>query len=287
MAQAEYSVKVSGVSGRVKSDQVRRFFEDSGYNAITDVYLPPGKEFGFVRFASAEEAYSAADMQTFRLNGIEMGLEIAVSKKEKGRPGNSGSHGHGVHGPSFNVSSMASSRSPPRQSRRQSVQAAPPASKRSSSEFSIWIGNLPGDANTTELRYILQQHGVENMSDVYIPPGKNFGFARFLSIEEVEDAMAKCEGMTYEDNALELQSSGKKSKAASVRDTASGGHTYGPMDDRYGGSAYSVYWDGFDTGRGGCGGYFMEAAGKGAGKPGEYSIWVGNLPKGADSNELR
>jgi hypothetical protein len=203
MAKAEYSVKVSGVGRGIGSNDVRKVLEDAGYRDITDVYMPPGREFGFVRFSNEEEAQRAVDQQGLVVRGKELGLEMAVSDKKLGK-GKSGK-GSSSFGPDTSYVPMMPSRHREPESAASSRKGGP------GGEHSIWVGNLPKRASSSGLRELFNQQGVDNMTDVYAPPGRGFGFVRFASMQEVEDAMDRCEGLRYGDNELERRNAAKTS----------------------------------------------------------------------------
>jgi len=259
---AEFSVKVSGVGRGVGSNDVRRVFEDSGYRDITDVYMPPGKEFGFVRFSNEDEAIKAVDQQGIVVRGVELRLEMSSSEKKPGK-GKGGGKVSGAFGPD------TSPRMPSRHREAESSSASSKKgnSKGNSGEHSIWVGNLPKRASSSGLKELFNERGVDNMTDVYAPPGRGFGFVRFATQEEVEEAMTQCEGLQYGDSELELKSSVTDKKGPSPRDA--GGFF---ADAGYGRDV------GFARG---------QASLPAKSSTGEYSLWVGNLPDDCSSQELR
>lgn len=259
MAKAEYSVKVSGVGRGVGSNDVRRVFEDKGYRDITDVYMPPGKEFGFVRFSNEDEANRAVEQQGIVVRGMELGLELAVSDKKFGK----GKSGKGSSG--FGQDMLPSMPSRHREPERESAASS---KKGGSGEHSIWVGNLPKRATSSGLKELFNQKGIENMTDVYAPPGRGFGFVRFATREEVDDAMTLCEDLRYGDNELELKSSVTDKK--------------GPPPARDAGPFFA------DAGYGRDAGYSKGQSSLPAkSSTGEYSLWVGNLPDDCSTQELR
>lgn len=301
-------MKVTGITPGISSDEVRRVFEDFGLTTITDVYLPSGKGFGFVRFSSEDDAVAAASMESISVNDTELTLELALGKRRdsasKGKgdgkvsipfPASRSSGGGGLHGPSFDVRQLSSGQKPS-----------------SRGEHSIWVGNLPSACTKDELEQIFRSSGVDTMTDVYIPPGKGFGFVRFMSMGEVDQALEQCEGLRCGDNELELKaSSTEKRSSPSVSMMAGpgfgpsgcgGGYGYGcggvydGYHERYSGGFVDPYGglDGYGRGGGFVDPYghpgYGGASSKGSnGKKGsgEHSIWVGNLPDSCTVDELR
>ncbi|CAK0863228.1 unnamed protein product [Prorocentrum cordatum] len=156
-------------------------------------------------------------------------------------------------------------------------------------EISIWVGNLPQGTTTDQLRAEFVAKGVKTMSDVFKFPEKNFGFVRFTSDEEAQAALVQAAGITINGEAVEMKIANSKKK--------SGGDGWGAWGGGWGGGGWGpmMGWGAWDPwsmwgGKGGWGPYGGGKGGKGGGNTkwnGEYSIWVGGLPEGTTSEELK
>jgi len=263
----QHSVLVSGVPPGTAVDDLRNLFEREGFTNITDVYLPAGKQFGFVRFNNLVDAENAAQLdRQLMLFGTTLNLEVSYGNKkrpadlarEKGTmsplmgKGGKGGKGGMLWGPE--------------------PESLRPAKKERAGEFSIWVGNLPSHATADELRAAFQSCGVETMTDVYLPPGKAFGFVRFATAEDADEAMARVPGLELHGIELEFQASeNAKRQSRAVADSHQ--QSYRPSFTAHG-------W----------GGGYGEQPAQGPAKrerSGEFSIWVGNLTSSVTADELR
>jgi len=127
-------------------------------------------------------------------------------------------------------------------------------------EASIWVGNLPEGTTADDIRAVAETRVVSNMTDVYVPPGnRGFGFMRFAERGEAEAAAKQCEGMEIGSNLLELKLSfSEKTKQGRVVTVAEPLAPYSAMGG-------------------------MQATPK----TNEASVWVGSLPSGTSSEDLR
>lgn len=165
-------------------------------------------------------------------------------------------------------------------------------------EISIWCGGLPAGTTTEMLRAEFEARGVRTMSDVFKFPEKNFGFVRFTSEEEAHAALTQADGLTIGGEAVEMKIANSKKKAGG------GGGWDGGWGGGWGGkggwgpmmAAWWGPWGGPWGGGGGWGPYGGGGGKGGKGSPkgaagtkwnGEYSIWVGGLPEGVSSEELK
>merc|ERR1719401_1423452 len=156
---------------------------------------------------------------------------------------------------------------------------APMPAKSATGEYSIWVGNLPEDVSAQELREVFEHRGVTNMSDVYIPKKFNgFGFVRFTSPHQVDDAPELCHG------GLQLGGVDLELKASQ---TEKRGTVPQPAMPVMSGIGYPTGWaPGYGPGM-----YMDDFVAHGPTSKklstNEHSVWVGNLPKSVTSEELR
>lgn len=322
--EVEFSVKVSGISGGVRSNEVRSIVEQAGYTTITDVYFPDGKPFGFVRFASDEEANDFVSHEILEIRGQHLGLELSTGGKKqshelaardgplfgKGGCGKAAGYGKGGaasfdswggkggYGPAFDASPSKGSKTP-----FFSGAASKGSAKQSLTEHSVHVGNLPVEATSEDLRQLFISCGVETMTDVYIPAGRGFGFVRFASFDEVHAALEMCEGLAFGDSLLELKASSTEKRGGTAPAALGGGGPiiagppakgskggWGPGglgSDGYGGWLDAMYsYSAAASGYGDSSGGYGPAAAKKSGR-GEHSIWVGGLPSGSSAEELQ
>merc|ERR1711924_453113 len=90
---------------------------------------------------------------------------------------------------------------------------------------SVKVSNLPYDTSPDNLRELFVSHGVDSMTDCYIPQGKQFGFLRFAG-----DADARCVLMlqvSYEGNDLVTEIATSKKRGS--EDISGGPMGRGPM----------------------------------------------------------
>mmetsp|Transcript_1267 Transcript_1267/g.3585 ORF Transcript_1267/g.3585 Transcript_1267/m.3585 type:complete len:795 (-) Transcript_1267:175-2559(-) len=325
---SEYSVKVNKVPQGTPPEEVRAVFEAAGFTSITDVYLPEKFakfEFGFVRFASLEEAQRVADTQGFTVRGVALACELAVNDKRRvgaiSAVPRGGPPGKGGYYSSAMGSSYAAVEAP----------RMPQAGTTSSNEHSIWVGSLPPGTTPDHLREAFASRGVENMTDVYLPPGRDFGFVRFANSEESAFAMQSCSYLEVGGSLVELKSSttekrsvGQPAAVASAQlglqgrqmdwggAGACGKGCAGPVPHSKGGDWQGPHaWHGqgpdwhnpalqgkasTNPGKGGfCSGEWavsasyssLEGQTSGGRASNEYSIWIGALPEGVTPEDLR
>jgi len=204
----EVSVWIGSLPWGTTCDELQKAIESRGVGTITDVYIPPGRDFGFLRFAKWEEARHAVHL-CFGLKLRGSALEFKLSTAEKRSVGE---HENPVL-PVYTERTRPhteSSRSPeygrkacknPSDARSVSWDRHGPPSTSSSAilvegatvaEYSIWVGILPPETRVDDLREAFAERGIETMTDVYIPPGRDFGFVRFASHKEADRAMQRC-----------------------------------------------------------------------------------------------
>jgi len=270
----EHSVWVGSLPGGVTPDDLREAVARCGIENTTDVYLPPGRDYGFLRFGTLAEAERAmARCAGLELAGVRVELRLSTTEKRSiGLPaaalpapplhggrlqdwGAVGSqckggdwygppvvHGKGGnwqrplppsakggdwYGPAMHAKpsacsgkggfwdgeaafgkgawdgALAPGRAP-------SLGHTP---SQSSTEHSVWVGTLPAGTSVEDLRDAFRESGVESMTDVYIPPGRDFGFVRFATYEEAEQARQGCNPLRVRGASVELKVSTSEKRA--------------------------------------------------------------------------
>eukprot|EP00411_Alexandrium_monilatum_P058817 CAMPEP_0175498844 /NCGR_PEP_ID=MMETSP0096-20121207/5520_1 /TAXON_ID=311494 /ORGANISM="Alexandrium monilatum, Strain CCMP3105" /LENGTH=225 /DNA_ID=CAMNT_0016800877 /DNA_START=31 /DNA_END=706 /DNA_ORIENTATION=+ len=209
---SEYSVKVNKVPQGTTPDELRAVFEAAGFiHGHHDVYLPEKFakfEFGFVRFGNIDEAQRAADAYGLSVRGTLLSCELAVNDKRRvgasapaaaGRAAPAGRGGSGGLSGAFGA---------PAGSVRGALEAPRPpeeAGAQDDAEHSVWVGSLPPGATTDQLRAAFASRGVDSMTDVYLPPGRDYGFVRFRGFAEADRAMQACSRLEVGGSPVELK----------------------------------------------------------------------------------
>merc|ERR1712151_1112244 len=76
----EVSVKVGNLPQDVSPEELCEAFVQEGIDSMTDCYIPQGKRFGFLRFATAAEGKHALQ-RVVHLHGQQLELELARGSK--------------------------------------------------------------------------------------------------------------------------------------------------------------------------------------------------------------
>lgn len=159
---------VAGLPESITEDVLRQLFEATG-GKVVDVSLPKDRAtgkargFGFVTFATQEEAGNARDV----LDGsIQAGRSISV-RPFSSEPPKRGERTEGVR-----------SEAPP-----------PPAEDRT-----LYVGNLPYDTTQQELSQLLTDNGVGPVVRIHLPVGpdgrlRGFGFVTLATAEAANGAI--------------------------------------------------------------------------------------------------
>jgi len=228
---------------------------------MTDAYVPAGKNFGFIRFKTYEEAYDATRYAGIQIHGRTVEMELAEGQKRsqgegpgdsmkggyygkaepfskggyygKGDPYGKGPYGYGKgdfygygkgdpygdyygfsKGDYYGYSKGAFFGKGDYYGKGKGdyygKSAAPckggyggheAGGKGGGKEPSIKVGNLPDGTGSSELSSAFKEQGVDFMTDCYIPAGKKFGFVRFASESDLQEAM----GRRYSLRGLELE----------------------------------------------------------------------------------
>ncbi len=82
----EFSVKLGNLpaEGRQTETHVREYLSAQGVTSMTDIFVPNGKVYGFVRFSSMEDAqFCMKACQGLELQGQAVTVEFAESEKRK------------------------------------------------------------------------------------------------------------------------------------------------------------------------------------------------------------
>mmetsp|Transcript_74686 Transcript_74686/g.216731 ORF Transcript_74686/g.216731 Transcript_74686/m.216731 type:complete len:743 (-) Transcript_74686:169-2397(-) len=191
----EHSIWVGGIMG-ASPEQLMEAFSRRGVENMSDVYVPPGKDFGFVRFRSREEAVEALELcRDMRMQGSVLELKLSKSEKfDRSRPGEASSGCLGCGSAMWGSPGWASF----------VPFAAPRSSSKYSGEVSMRVSNLPADMTADGLRTVFEGVGLSSMTDVYIPKGQGgYGFLRFASQEEATMAL-EYDGMEVEGQQVSI-----------------------------------------------------------------------------------
>jgi RNA recognition motif-containing protein len=184
---SEISVKVSNLPPGISSEDLREAFIENGIDTMTDVYIPLGKSYGFLRFLRMSEAQTALELSGCQFGDSEITCELAEGKQkssqeivmEKRRGGPPIVHHRNQD--AFDMSFAGSDRG----------------------EVSLKVGNLPPDVSHEDLCEAFAEQGIDSMTDVYIPQGRRFGFLRFASAAEGKYAMQR--RVSIRGHTLELE----------------------------------------------------------------------------------
>ena len=167
---------VAGLPESITEDVLRQLFEATG-GKVVEVSLPrertTGKVrgFGFVTFATADEASRARD----ELDGsLQAGRSISV-RPFSSEPPKRGERTEGGSGGSGRFEAAA---------------AQGPAEDRT-----LYVGNLPYDTNQQELAQFLEENGCGPVARIHLPVGpdgrmRGFGFVTMPSAEAANGALA-------------------------------------------------------------------------------------------------
>lgn len=167
---------VAGLPESITEDVLRQLFEATG-GKVVDVSLPrertTGKVrgFGFVTFATADEASRARD----ELDGsLQAGRSISV-RPFSSEPPKRGEGGVGGGGGGGRFDS--------------------PAAQGSAEDRTLYVGNLPYDTNQQELAQFLEENGCGPAARIHLPVGpdgrmRGFGFVTMPSAEAANAALA-------------------------------------------------------------------------------------------------
>ncbi len=93
-ASQDFSVKLGNLppEGRQTENQIKEFLNSQGITSMTDVFVPNGKVFGFVRFPNKKDA----DLCMQACQGLELGgqaVTVEFAKNEQGRASGKGGKG--------------------------------------------------------------------------------------------------------------------------------------------------------------------------------------------------
>ncbi|HET9932930.1 MAG TPA: hypothetical protein VFQ35_19635 [Polyangiaceae bacterium] len=167
---------VAGLPESITEDVLRQLFEATG-GKVVEVSLPrertTGKVrgFGFVTFATADEASRARD----ELDGsLQAGRSISV-RPFSSEPPKRGERTEGGGGGSGRFEAAA---------------AQGPTEDRT-----LYVGNLPYDTNQQELSQFLEENGCGPVARIHLPVGpdgrmRGFGFVTMASAEAANGALA-------------------------------------------------------------------------------------------------
>lgn len=168
---------VAGLPESITEDVLRQLFEATG-GKVVDVSLPRDRAtgkvrgFGFVTFASSEEALRARD----ELDGsLQAGRSISVRpfSSEPPRRGEVGDRGPRVEGRTD----------------------APPGVSGAAEDRTLYVGNLPYDTSQQELSELFTENGVGPVVRMHLPLGpdgklRGFGFVTLATAEAANGAVA-------------------------------------------------------------------------------------------------
>lgn len=201
----ERKLFVAGLPDSMTEDVLRQLFEATG-GTVVSVTLPKHRDtgrprgFGFVTFSTREEADAARG----QLDGsLQSGRSISV------RPFSS---------------------EPPRRDARSEAPSAPAAGDRT-----LYVGNLPYDASTTDLEAVFTAQGVTPVVRIHLPVGpdgrmRGFGFVTMGSAEAANAAIVALRGVEMKGRALMVNIAHPRGE----RPAGGGGGYGGPQSRRDG-----------------------------------------------------
>jgi len=186
----EFSVKVGNLRIGTTVDQLRAALSLASSDGITDVYIPAGKRFGFVRFSSYAGAQRVLELTGMDINGQKIICELADCKKSSAQR---------LYDKFDNYieSKLYGGRGAGEPSGRPLAQFC------WEDEVSIRVGNLPKGVTADDLCEAFTMNGIDSMTDCYIPPGRCFGFVRFSTLAEGHDALRQ--SLFLRGHCLELE----------------------------------------------------------------------------------
>jgi nucleolin len=177
----ERKLFVAGLPQSITEEVLRQLFETTG-GKVVDVSLPKDRTtgrprgFGFVTFATPEEAMSAREA----LDGsIQAGRPISVR--------------------AFKAEAPRRSESPGRATERE----------RSGSERTLYVGNLPYDCSQQQVEELLVGNGVGPIVRVHIPQladgrSRGYGFVTMGSADAASQAIETLRGVELQGRRLQI-----------------------------------------------------------------------------------
>lgn len=257
----EVSVKVGNLPPDASPEEVCEAFAAQGVDFMTDCYLPQGRKFGFLRFASAADG-SHAMQHSVSLRGRVLEMEFAAGRKRTSEE---------MAGGEMHRQMERQMRPPPREAF--GPRDVPGNPDISADAPSLKVSGVPAGTTSEELHKAVVAAGCRgNITDVYIPKGdRGFGFVRFGGMREAEAELqlqVNVRGTPVELEISVAQRKGKREMAAQSHGPEmaygfppNGGYGYGPPE-MYGGYGPAK---GGHPGYG-CGGPYGGKGPKGKGK---------------------
>ncbi|HEY2406791.1 MAG TPA: hypothetical protein VGI10_12350 [Polyangiaceae bacterium] len=206
---------VAGLSESISEDVLRQVFEATG-GKVVDVSMPRDRAtgrprgFGFVTFATAEDASKARD----KLDG----------SLQAGRP----------------ISVRPFSSEPPRRDARAPGEAPSP---QQSDDRTLYVGNLPYDITQQELTQLFADNGAGPVARIHLPIGpdgrpRGFGFVAMPSAEAANQALATLRNFEVRGRKLMLNIAHPRGAGGGPGGGGGAGPRPPRRDEGYGGGSY-------------------------------------------------
>jgi len=268
----QYSVKVGNLKAGTTIEELREAFVNRGIDTMVDVYIPPGRNYGFIRFSQMSEARNAAQCAGMMVNDEQITCELAETDKKSPEEmevshyiAAKGSKGFGWKGMGKGVANRMDD-------------------SHFSNEVSIKVSNLPEDATPEEVVEAFAGHGIDSMSDVHIPRGRRFGFLRFKTVQEGKHALFTAVTLRGQPLEMEPAMGGKRSAQDMAVQNGEMAMAYGGgcMQMDYGRPAKTARMS-WGDGPGSTGGAAPRDSNVSADAP---SVKVSNVPPGTTSDML-
>merc|ERR1719491_1581279 len=178
----EASVKVGNLPPETSPEELCEAFASQGIDSMTDCYIPQGRKFGFLRFATLAEGKMALNRR-LAIRGHELEMEFAQGKKRSSEEMAGFSQG--------GVRPAPAARESPMWAPQAFVgKGAPDDPGISQDAPSIKVSSVPPGTSSDELHKAVLAAGCRGaITDVYIPKGdRGFGFVRFSGMRDAEAA---------------------------------------------------------------------------------------------------
>lgn len=205
----EVSVKISNLPPKLGVEGLREALVFECVDSMSDVYIPRGRSFGFVRFRSLGEAQAC-----LQLDGIQIGSNRVIVELADGEKKTAGE----MAGPLDVDRGRGSPRSSsdfPAQSQPSSGSASRGARDNEASlkinEVSLKVSNIPLGCSPPDICEAFASCEVDFMTDCYIPRGKTYAFIRFASAAEARCVLDKDVWMGDRRLEIELAQGSKRS----------------------------------------------------------------------------
>jgi len=176
----EVSVKVGNLPPDCTAEELAGVLAAYGIDSMTDCYIPAGRKFGFVRFATPAEGWHALKVCVW-LRDHQLEMEVAQGQKRTSSEMQEMMQRPGSAVKTEVVKTEASV---------MGAHAVPDDPDANADAPSVKVSNLPPNTSSEELHEAFMQAGCRGqITDVYVPKGnRGFGFVRFARPHDVEQA---------------------------------------------------------------------------------------------------